>query len=114
MIFTLTQNRSLSAVMEILLAKIDRTQSYFYRRLMKQVKAINKQPFIKALFKFNAGAERTLKGLMLAAHAIEKTWLYRFAAFVICFCVKVVKQDGLVFTILLTTLGYVAGYYFIL
>lgn len=114
MIFTLTRNLTFTQASQVLLAKAERTQARFYRRLMKRVKAINKKPFVKALFKLNSALERTLKGAMLAAHAIEKTLAYRLAGYLTAVSVRAVKQDGLILTILLTTLGYVAGCYFIL
>lgn len=114
MIFTFTQNLSFSQASQMMLAKVEHTQSRFYRRLMKRIKVISKKPFVKGVFKLNAALERTLKGVMLAAHVIEKTWVYRFAFFISSFCINAVKQDGLILTILLTTLGYAAGCYFIL
>ena len=114
MMFTLTRNLTFAQGGELLVAKIERMHAKLYRRLMKRLKAVNKKPLVKALFKFNAAVERSLKILMKAAHEIEKTWAYRLSGFLTTICVRAVKQDGLVLTILLTTLGYFAGCYFIL
>jgi hypothetical protein len=113
MIFTLTKSLTFSQASEFLLAKVQRAQAQCYRQLMKKVKAMTKKPLVKGLFKFNQALEKSLKKMMKGLHRIEKTALFKFSGICANALIRTVKNDGLTFTILLTSLGYTAWCYFI-
>jgi hypothetical protein len=113
MTFTLTKSLTFAQAGSILLAKTQRAQSVFYRRLMKKVKKVTKKPLVKIFFKLNAALEKSLKKIMRALHLIENTALFKLTALCAIVLVKTVRQDGLKFTVLITSLGYTAWCYFI-
>ena len=113
MIFTLTKTLTFTQAGEIIASRCQRTQARLYRKLMKRLKAITKKPLVKALFKLKPALERSLKVIMCCLHRIEKTYVFRLSAWFAHALVLSVRKDGLKFTILLTSLSYVAWCYFI-